>query len=126
MNPRTCYLLLLVISVATSPSRASILDVKRLTIDFTDAKDVEAKASWSEPDKLTITASGLGRDGDAASLRDGWIQTTPFAVGLSWRPPSGVNIHVEISPPPKPITLSNGQTSTPWVGEVFARYSPDC
>jgi hypothetical protein len=123
---RLVMVLLLVGCIAGVQSQASMAFWTRLTIDFTDAKDAEAKASWFEPDKLTLTASGLGLDGDAASSRDGWIQTKPFAVGLSWRPTAAVQMHVQILPPVKLITLTNGQTTTAWVGQVFARYSPDC
>lgn len=37
-----------------------------------------------------------------------------------------MSLRVEISPPPKPVTLNNGKTSMPWLGKLFARFSPDC
>ncbi len=56
---------------------------------------------------------------------DGWIQTKPLAVGLSWRAASSVSLRVTIAPVPKPFLLDNGQTITPFVGQLYARLSPD-
>lgn len=104
---------------------ASILDMKELTIDFTNEQDVIEKAIWFPAEKVNAGAKGLGWDGESNASRDGWIHTKPLAVGLSWRAPSSVSLRVEIAPAPVEITLPNGQKTTPWVGEAFARYSPD-
>jgi len=106
-------------------SDASICDAKQLQVDFANASDAGAKATWSEPDKVTISAAGLGRDGDPASSRDGWIQTKPLAVRLSWRTPYAVSVRVAIHPVPAEFELANGQKSTPYGGDVYVRYSPD-
>lgn len=119
-------LALVVVSVAITPSRASIFDMDRLAIDFTSEAGARGKANWGEGNALNVTANGLGREGDAASLVYGWIQTKPVAVGRSWRPPLSVSLQVVISPPPKPITLRSGQTTMPWWRKLFARFSPDC
>jgi hypothetical protein len=111
--------------LVASTATASILDFKSLAIDFTDASDAKAKAAWSEPDKLTVSTNGLGWDGEAASSRDGWIETIPLALGLSWRPPHAVSIRVSIHPKPSEFVLNNGQKSTPYAGDVHVRYSPD-
>jgi hypothetical protein len=111
--------------VIASSAAASILDFKSLTIDFTTAGDAHVKATWSEPQKLNITTNGLGWDGEAASSRAGWIQTTPLALGLSWRPPYAVSIRVSIHPKPAEFVLNTGQKSTPYAGDVYVRYSPD-
>jgi hypothetical protein len=103
----------------------SIHGFNRLSIDFTKQEDAAAKATWSRPDKLAITAQGLGWDGPAAESIKGWIQTKPHAVGLSWRPASSVSLNVTIEPTPKPMTLNSGETSTPYTGTVYARFSPD-
>ena len=108
-----------------SPALASIDDFKSLDIDFTDSADAAAKAAWSEPEILTITANGLGWDGEPASLRDGWIKTVPMALGLSWRAPSAISARVSIHPEMEEIVLGNGQMSTPYQGDVYVRYSPD-
>ena len=108
-----------------SPLTASILDMKELTIDFTNEKEVTEKAVWFPAEKVRVGPKGLGWDGEANASRDGWIHTKPLAVGLSWRAPSSVSVRVEIAPAPVEFTMSNGQKSTPWVGEAFARYSPD-
>lgn len=108
-----------------SPALASIIDFKELDIDFTDTIDAACKAAWSEPDILTITTTGLGWDGEPASLRDGWIKTLPMALGLSWRTPSAISIRVIIEPQIVEITLDNGQVTTPFQGDVYVRYSTD-
>ena len=106
-------------------SSAQILGSVNLAIDFTKPDDATKKATWSDPAKLTITDKGLGWDGEENALREGWIQTQPLAVGLSWRPAQSVSISVVISPAPKVITLPNGQQSMPGAGAVFVRHSPD-
>lgn len=108
-----------------SPAHASILDFKELDIDFTDSAGAAGKAAWSEPDILSITANGLGWDGEPASRRDGWIKTVPLALGLSWRAPSAVSVRVCINPEIEGITMNSGQVSTPYQGDVYVRYSPD-
>jgi hypothetical protein len=104
---------------------ASIIDFKSLAIDFKDGADASAKATWSEPDILTISDGGLGWDGDAPASRDGWIQSVPMALGLSWRPTSAVSVRVSIQPGPLEVVLKNGEKSTPYAGDVYVRYSPD-
>lgn len=113
------------LNLFTLPALASIIDFKELDIDFTDTTDAAAKATWSEPDILTITTNGLGWDGEPASLRDGWIHTVPMALGLSWRTPSAISIRVSIEPEIEEITLDNGQVTTPYQGDIYVRYSPD-
>jgi hypothetical protein len=112
-------------AVLVSSSHASIREVKQLQIDFTDASDATNKATWSKPDKLTVTKEGLGWDGEPASSRNGWIQTTPLALGLSWRPPYAVFVRVAIHPLPTEFVINSGQKSTPYGGDVYIRYSPD-
>jgi hypothetical protein len=108
-----------------SSAEASILDFKSLAIDLTDASDAKAKATWSEPEKLTVSTNGLGWDGEAASSHDGWIQSVPLALGLSWRPPYAVSVRVSVHPNPTEFVLNSGQKSTPYTGNVYVRYSPD-
>ena len=117
--------LVFVLSVTVAVTYASIAVIKPFAIDFTNAKDAAAKADWSEPKKLTVSANGLGRDGEPASSRDGWIQTKPLAVGLSWRAPSAISVRVTLRPSPAEFGLNNGQKSTPYGGDVYVRYSAD-
>ena len=112
------------VAVATT-ALGSILDSKQLSVDFTSPTNAAAGATWSDPDMLTVSKAGLGWDGEPAEIRDGWIQTKPLAVGLSWRPPVSVSVRIEIQPAPATIRLANGQESTPWQGNAFVRYSPD-
>lgn len=125
MKARCGLLVLGLAGVMAASATAGILDFKVLAIDFTNAADAGAKAVWSEPDKLTVTTNGLGWDGEPAASRDGWIQTKPLALGLSWRPPYAVTVNVRLDPEPAPFVLNNGQTSSPYAGDVYVRYSPD-
>lgn len=116
---------LLILTIIGNNAYASILGMEELKIKFTDKNDATTKASWSEPDKIHVTKNGLGWDGEQNASRDSWIQTIPLAIGLSWRPAQSVNITVEIKPKIKSITLPNGQMHTPYIGNMFVRYSPD-
>lgn len=123
---RPAFILCLVaVCCAPSITIAQILGSESLAIDFTKPEDAKKKATWSDPGRLTITDKGLGWDGAENALREGWIQTQPLAVGLSWRPAQSVNVNVVISPAPKVITLPNGHQSTPGAGVMFVRHSPD-
>jgi hypothetical protein len=106
-------------------AEAAISHLKTLEIDFTDAADAKAKSTWSEPEKLTLSTNGLGWDGEAASSRDGWIQSDSLALGLSWRPPYAVSVRVSVYPKPTEFVRNSGQKSTPYAGDVYIRYSPD-
>jgi hypothetical protein len=106
-------------------SQAVIFDFKQIHIVFTNAADAQTNATWSEPDKITVSKEGLGWDGDVAASRDGWIQTKPVALGLSWRPTYAISVRAQIQPPPHDFTLSNGQKSTGDPGDMYVRYSPD-
>lgn len=92
---------------------------------FTNAATAWTNATWSDPDKITVTQDGLGWDGDGAASRDGWIQTRPIAVGLWWRPTSAISVRAAIRPPPREFTLSNGQKWNGNPGNLFVRCSPD-
>jgi hypothetical protein len=105
--------------------QAVILDSKQISIAFTNAADARAKATWAEPGQLTVSSEGLGWDGEGAASRDGWIQTRPLALGLSWRPTSAISVRAVIQPPPREFTLSNGQKSRGDAGDMYVRYSPD-
>ncbi len=104
---------------------SSIIDYKSIEINFTDSADVFGKALWSPQGALNITGEGLGWDGEAASSRDCRIITEPLALGLSWRPPSSISVKVTILPEPEQFILNSGDTSKPYGGDVFIRYSPD-
>lgn len=111
--------------VIASSADASILDFKSLAIDFTNASDAGAKATWAEPDKMNVATNGLGWDEENASSRDGWIQTIPLALGVSWRPPYAVSVRVSIHPKLTEFALNSGQKSPPYSGNVYVRYSSD-
>jgi hypothetical protein len=115
---------LAIVAIPTSV-RAPIQDVKQLRIDFANEQDAKAKAEWPKSDKFKFSAEGLGRDKGSAD-RD-WIQTKPFAVANSWRPPTGVIIEVKILPPPKAHhRFENGQEIWSSEGDdLYVRYSPD-
>ena len=115
---------LLLVAIPAS-ALAGILGQQSLNVDLTNAKEAPTKVTWSEPERIAITEKGLGWDGETNALRDGWIQTEPLAIGVSWRPAQGANVRVRVYPLPAEITLPNGQKSTPSVGSMFVRYSPD-
>ncbi len=110
---------------SSSESHAVILDFKQVNIAFTNAADAQTNATWSEPDKITVSKQGLGWDGDGAELRTGWILTKPVALGLSWRPTYAISVRAQIQPPLREFTLNNGQKSTGDPGDMYVRYSPD-
>lgn len=116
---------LVLLLTAISDCQATIIEFQTLEIDFTNPKDSAAKASWFPADQLSFTDQGLGFKGPSNSSYDGWIQTKPVAVGLSWRTPSTVSLKVTVDPVPIEITLPNGNKTTPHAGAVFVRYSPD-
>jgi len=116
---------LLIWLVASVSARASIVDCKRLTIDFSDEKEAAAKAQWSEPERITIAKNGLGWDGDPKTSRDGWFMTTPLALGFSWRPTISASITATIQPVPEEVKLNDGSVYTPWRGQLYVRYSAD-
>lgn len=118
-------LLTLYLVAAATPCRAVILDFHELNIDFTNADDANAKATWSDPQINDIAKNGLGWDGDPAAERDSWIQTKPMALGLSWRPTYAISVRAAVYPPAREFTIANGQKSTPDAGDVYVRYSPD-
>lgn len=116
-SPLLSMLGILTLLLAAPASHASMLGMQNLTVDFTNQKDASTKATW--PDTFDATTDGLGWKGDAGWSRDGWIQTQPLELGVSWRPASAVSVTATITPAPgvKTAEFQNG--------EVYARYSPD-
>jgi hypothetical protein len=104
-------------------SASPVIRSKGFKINFTDKDDAKSKATWSE-DKINITKDSLGWDGDQKLYyRESWIQTTPFAIGFSFRPVHDLHVVVKILPELEPVVLLN--TSSDTVGNMFVRYSPD-
>jgi hypothetical protein len=117
--------LVMVVSIACE-SFASMIGMQTLELDFKDHQHIVTQVEWSNPDKLTLTSQGLGFEGESAQVRDIFLETIrPFAIGYSWRPAQSATIDIEIVPPQKMITLSNGQTAYPFMGNWYVRYSPD-
>jgi hypothetical protein len=124
MKSKILVLVLLSLAVARY-GRAEIDLWKEFKIDFTSADDTAAKATWSDPRRITVTKDGLGWDGDHLAEFDGWMQTKALALGYSWRPTYAVNVRVEIQPPPQPVKVNRQNTFSPDAGDVYVRYSPD-
>ena len=125
MKRITLFLALSLLAAAESV-RAEIDGPNRLSIDFANSADATKKATWSsDPNIITVSKNGLGWEGDRASHADGWIQTKPVALGLSWRPTYAISVRCEVQPPPREITLDNGQKLTPDAGDMYVRFSPD-
>lgn len=104
---------------------AAIAHLKKINIDFTNPEEARTKATWSEPDKIMVSKDGLGWDSESAASREGWIQTKALALGLSWRPATAIYIGVSIQPPSREIELNSDRKTTPDIGDVYVRYSPD-
>lgn len=111
--------------VSVQPCAASILGHEALKIDFTKESEASGKATWSENEIIRVNKKGLGWDGEETSSRDGWIQTEPLALGMSWRAPYSANVSVTIDTALPELKLKDGQTYTPHGGDVFVRYSVD-
>src|SRR5437588_186659 len=103
-----------VILLLAGPSAAIIDSVTHFAVDLTKPGDAKAKATWSDPDKMEVTAQGLGWGSSAdQGSRDFWLQTSePIGLGVSWRPTMATNLRVTIKGPG-----GNGQ--------LYARYSAD-
>lgn len=108
-----------------APADAGGGGVQSFHIDFKNSTDAKTKATWSDTYELGISDDGLGWDGEEAAFRDGWIQTVPMALALSWKPAYSASVHVWVLPSPKEVLLASGQVNTPHVGDVYVRYSPD-
>ena len=92
----------------------------KLAIDFTNPADAQAKATWSQTDRIGITADGLGWNIKNTGWICPWVETKPVALGLSWRTVYRAEVTVKVHL--APIGMD---TPFPEVGAVFARYSPD-
>lgn len=118
-----CAAVVIVMVAAAPTTRAAMKGTVELVLDFTRPEEVKAKAKWSEPEKVTPSEEGLVWDGRLHQSRDVWIESTPVAVGFSWRPTIFVSIEAEVVYGGKwPFTES---VSAFPVGELYARYSPD-
>jgi hypothetical protein len=89
------------------------------SIDFTKIFKEDSRITFEPSDKLSLTADGLGWDGDAKSEYDGSFTTAPIATGTAWRPTSGVTLVGTVCP------ASQVFRSGVWHGQLFVRYSPD-
>jgi hypothetical protein len=94
-----------------------------LAIDFTNLTDAQAKATWSPADRIGITVNGLGWNVKHTDWVFPWVETKPVALGLSWRAATSADVTVKVNVWPRDIHREN--PSCPYVGGVFARYSPD-
>jgi hypothetical protein len=108
--------------------RGEINASKQLDINFTDKSDAAAKATWAtfpSSAEFRITREGLGFEGDEKSSLDGWIQTKPIALGLSWRPTENMFVRARVQPPATETSLPNNGKMFRDVGQLYVRYSPD-
>ncbi|MGO9113281.1 MAG: hypothetical protein ACLP9L_28960 [Thermoguttaceae bacterium] len=70
--------------LTTVAVQATIVDIKRIEVNLTDAKAAAENAVWSDPQKLTVTKDGLDWEGEATVVRQGWIQTVPMGVAVQY------------------------------------------
>ncbi len=98
-----------------------------LDLDFTRPERIRTLVAWSDAEKLNITNSGLGWDGDANAHRDVAIWTLkPMAVGWTWHPLTSMHIEAEAFPPGQ--FQFTGTNSISWpvtAGDLYVRYSAD-
>lgn len=99
--------------------QGGILSMDSQSIDFTKISKEDARITFEPSDKLSLTAGGLGWDGDAKSEYDGSFTTVPIATGMAWRPTSGVTLLATVCP------ASQVFRSGVWRGQLYVRYSPD-
>ncbi|MEM8865086.1 MAG: hypothetical protein AAGF31_06015 [Planctomycetota bacterium] len=129
---RLSSLLGVVLTLAISAAaHGGIVLRQSVTIDFRDARDASATATWTQPERLGIpgrlgiTDEGLGWEGDPASRYDSTVRTKPIALGYNWRPPQQAGVTVTIEADRREFTINSGQQSSPYQGQVYVRYSPD-
>jgi hypothetical protein len=110
---RSRWLVVLVASLAmTGASVATIDSNTAYTLDLTKGK-AAPKAEWADPDRIKVTAEGLGwGTTDDVGSRDFWLQTEPIGIGYSWRPTSITTIRASVE----------GNAAG---GLFYARYSAD-
>lgn len=114
-----------IMSFAVSNSAASMLGYQTLELDFGNP-GISKIVRWSNKNMVGVESGGLGFDGESNQVVDVSLETTePYAIGYSWRPAQSAQFDIEITPPLKPITLPNGETSVPFTGQFYVRYSPD-
>lgn len=117
-------LLIITVFLVSAPAHASIDGLNLIVISFTNSIPAITNVTWSESGEISVSTNGLGWDGDATGSRDFWIQSIPEPIGTSWRPAEGTTVTIEITPQIKPVTLSNGQTSTPYGGGSLCAIQP--
>src|SRR5215469_14971907 len=75
-------------------AHAQIIDDQPYDLDFTKPESLQGRLEYSDHDKLTLSAKGLGWDTgetrpspSSGLLPHAWFQTTePIALGLAWTP----------------------------------------
>jgi hypothetical protein len=112
----------LVITGATA--LGAILGIEKRELAF-KTPDVGQKARWTKSQHLKLTPAGLLHDAPGPQSLDFSLQTESLAVGLSWRPARAVSIRATLTPIATTVKLASGDSWTPQVGRLYARYSPD-
>ncbi len=118
-----CAAVAIVMVSAAPTTHAAMKGTAELVLDFTRPDEVGARAKWSDPEEVIPSTEGLVWNGPLHRTHDIWIESTPVAVGFSWRPTFVVSIEAEVVYGRKwPFTEV---VSVFPVGELYARYSPD-
>lgn len=107
-------------------SQATIMGGDDFSIDFTDANCVaEHVLMWKPAEKVKQTDRGLIFDDSRSNVSvDLELLTQSYAVGLSWRPTSGVSLKLAISDSSSKKTSDDKTRYGPNYA-VYVRYSPD-
>ena len=125
MKPSVTFLVLcLVVAINILDAAAEIPGTNQLSLDFTKPNSIPPGVKWM--DRLNVTEKGLGWDGDANSMVDGWIISQELAIGLSWRPATGASLRLVVQTPVHSERLSDHEVvATTNPGTAFVRYSSD-
>jgi hypothetical protein len=105
---------LFLLIIAIVPAWADILSADSTTIVFARGKVPEG-VTWSSAMQLTERGLETKRLSSPNQSWDFWAQSQPISVGLSWRPPTSINLKLSASGDP-------AQDGHMW---AFFRYSSD-
>jgi len=115
MRPRyIIFPLLLLVVAAKSSAPLDILSADSATIVFARGKVLEG-VTWSSTMQLTERGLEIKPVNSPNESRDFWMQSQAISVGLSWRPPTSINLKLS----------ANGYSAQRGYMWAYLRYSSD-
>ncbi|MEP6900413.1 MAG: hypothetical protein ABJA66_01610 [Actinomycetota bacterium] len=98
--------------------QAEILEAGEEKIDFSPGK-IQKNVTWS--DSFSLQETGLEtKQLPKNQVRDVWLQTHSFPIGLSWRPPNSANFTVSLDG-----SIDEVDSTYRLEPQIFIRYSCD-